>query len=142
MTTRYMGDLPPTVKLPKDYFEMRGVQLDCRGTLEIDETSNWGWDVKVFTQSHDIRDGRFGGAVDRPVIVKAGAWIGSGAILYNCIIGEGAVIAVGAVVRSCEVKPRTMVAGNPARVIARLLDGEMNAYMFWKYESDKWRVLE
>lgn len=142
MTMRWMGDLPATVGRDRNYFELRGITLDCRGKLEIDATSNWGWDIKVYTQSHDIRSGVFGGAVDRAVIVKANAWIGSGAILYNCIIGEGAIVAIGAVVRSMEVKPYTIVAGNPARVIAHLQPGEMNAYQYWHYLEPKWKVLE
>jgi len=68
------------------------------------------------------------------VIVKNHAWIGSGALLYNCVIGEGAVVAIGSVVRSCEVAPRVIVAGNPAKVIARWDDG-------WVYNQKKWRVL-
>jgi acetyltransferase-like isoleucine patch superfamily enzyme len=133
---RFMGDLPPTVGHPRDYFDIRGIELDCRGELEIDATSNWGWDVRVYTQSHYIKDGQFGGAIHRPVIVKANAWIGSGSILYNCIVGEGAIVAAGTVVRSCEVKPYTMVAGNPARVIARFKDGA------WAYVAPRWSVLE
>ena len=136
-----MNDIPSTVGRPRDYFELRGITLDCRGTLEIAATSNWGWDVTVYTQSHHIREGQFGGAVDRPVIVKALAWIGSGALLYNCIIGEGAVVAVGTVVRTCEVKPHTMVAGNPAKVIALWTLGEFNSYGFWNYVEPQWRVL-
>lgn len=138
---RWMGDIPPTVGHDRSYFELRGITLDCRGTLEIDATSNWGWDINVYTQSHDIRDGEFGGAVDRPVIVKTRAWIGSGALLYNCVIGEGAVVAVGTVVRSCEVKPYTMVAGNPARVIAKLINGEFESYRVWNYQQKKWETL-
>ena len=130
-----MNDIPSTVGRPRDYFELRGITLDCRGRLEIDVSSEWGWDIKVYTQSHDIKDGKFNGAVDRPVIVKANAWIGSGAILYNCIIGESAVVAIGTVVRSCEVKPYTMVAGNPAQVIARFINGQ------WATVSNRWKVL-
>jgi acetyltransferase-like isoleucine patch superfamily enzyme len=49
-------------------------------------------------------------------LVKQGASIGSGVtILSNVVIGEGAIVGAGSVVTR-NVPPRTIVAGNPARV--------------------------
>ncbi|HKZ40221.1 MAG TPA: acyltransferase [Candidatus Hodarchaeales archaeon] len=56
----------------------------------------------------------------KPVLVKRGAWIASGAIvLPGVTIGEGAIVAAGAVV-SKDVPAFTVVAGNPARTISKL----------------------
>jgi acetyltransferase-like isoleucine patch superfamily enzyme len=121
------------------YYNERGIRIDTRGTLQIHPESRWGFFVTVITLSHQRskNDHLIDGAlVDRPVIVDKDAWICSNAVLYNCHIGEGAIVSVGAVVRSQEVKPRVMVAGNPARVIARQIDGE------WVYVNPKWEVLE
>lgn len=121
------------------YYRERGCRIDVRGTLKIDPSSRWGFYVTVITLSHQrsksdtLQDGAL---VDRPVIVGPDAWICSGALLYNCIIGEGAIVSVGTVVRSQEVRPFMMVAGNPARVIARYIDGE------WIYTKPKWEILE
>lgn len=121
------------------YYRERGCRIDVRGTLKIHPSSRWGFYATVITLSHQrsqsdtLADGAL---VDRPVIVGPEAWICSGALLYNCIIGEGAIVSAGAVVRSQEIKPFVMVAGNPARVIARLIDGE------WQYIEPKWSVLE
>lgn len=125
---------PDTIKQDKGWFIRRGCFMDNRGEVEIADGVIWGYGVKVLTASHDISQGNIGPTVLKKVVVKEGAWIGSFALLYNCIIGEGAIVAAGAVVKSCEVAPGTMVEGNPARVVARLVDGK------WQY-IDKHRCL-
>ncbi len=59
-----------------------------------------------------------------PTTVKRRASIGSGAvILAGVTIGEGAMVGAGAVVTG-DVPARTVVAGNPARVVRALREGE------------------
>lgn len=113
--------LPKTVGRPWGYFAQRGILLDCRGPLVIDPTSRWGLRVSVVTASHGVHDGpgTMGPTIPYGVTVKANAWIGSFSMLAGCEIGEGAIVAVGSVVRGQIVAPGVMVAGNPARVIAR-----------------------
>jgi acetyltransferase-like isoleucine patch superfamily enzyme len=53
-------------------------------------------------------------------LVRKGASIGTGAtILANITIGEDAIVGAGAVVTR-DVPPRTIVAGNPARVLRQV----------------------
>jgi acetyltransferase-like isoleucine patch superfamily enzyme len=53
-------------------------------------------------------------------LVKKGASLGSGVtVLANVVIGEGAVVGAGSVVTR-DVPPKTIVVGNPARVLRQL----------------------
>jgi len=55
-----------------------------------------------------------------PTVVKKKASIGSGAtILAGVTIGEEAIVGAGSVVTK-DVPPRTVVAGNPARILRTL----------------------
>jgi acetyltransferase-like isoleucine patch superfamily enzyme len=61
-----------------------------------------------------------------PTLVRKGASIGSGStILSNVTIGEQAIVGAGSVVTR-DVPPRTIAAGNPARVL-RSIDSEKGA---------------
>jgi len=114
--TQILGDIKnckiPNIERIKD----RNILLDCRGYIEIHPEAMFGYNISIFTMSHDIYD--FGKTKYKKVIIEKGAFIGSESKLYNCRIGEGAIVALGSVVRSMDVKPFTMVEGNPARVIA------------------------
>lgn len=115
-----LGPLPSTVGRSWHYFAQRGCVLDTRGPLVIHPNSCWGLGVRVITRSHDISAWpELGRTIDRGVRVDEGAWIGSFALLIGCHIGAGAIVAAGTVVRCQNVASGVMVAGNPARVIAR-----------------------
>ncbi len=59
-----------------------------------------------------------------PTLVKHGAALGSNAtILCGVTVGEGAIVGAGSVVIE-DVPAKTIVAGNPARVIRRLEEEE------------------
>lgn len=117
---------------PLEYYADRQVQIDGRGEVHISPLSHWGVGIMVITASHDPNN--FSEVVYRPVIVKDKAWICSGAILYNCTIGEGAIVSVGCVVRSRDVPDGTMVEGNPAHIIAEFADGK------WNYDLHNRRI--
>jgi acetyltransferase-like isoleucine patch superfamily enzyme len=56
----------------------------------------------------------------KPIRIEDNAWIGSGTIIYPGVtVGEGSIVAMGAIVMS-NVPPNVVVAGSPARQIARI----------------------
>ncbi len=67
---------------------------------------------------HDIHD-RSRKPPSRPVIIGDDVWINARAIILPGVtIGDHAVVGAGAVVTK-DVPPRTVVAGNPARIISQ-----------------------
>lgn len=62
------------------------------------------------------------GGNEKEIRIKAGAWIGYGAIILQGVtIGRNSVVAVGAVVTK-DVPDYTVVGGIPAKVIKRIKD--------------------
>lgn len=56
----------------------------------------------------------------KAIRIEDNAWIGSGNIIYpGATVGEGSIVARGAIVMS-SVPPNVIVAGSPARQIARI----------------------
>jgi acetyltransferase-like isoleucine patch superfamily enzyme len=68
-------------------------------------------------ESRSMADFKDHAHVDAPICVGDGAWIGAGAIILPGVtIGEHSIVGAGSLVRK-DVPARTVVAGNPAKVI-------------------------
>jgi acetyltransferase-like isoleucine patch superfamily enzyme len=105
---------------PEAYFNQRGTTLDCQGDLHIDPSAGIGFNVRIYTASHDLSSGKIEPAMLlRTVHIKKGAWIGSEVVLFHCVIGENSVVSIGSVVANRIVPPDVVVEGNPARIVAR-----------------------
>ena len=62
-------------------------------------------------------------------VIGNDVWIGQNAVILPGVkIGDGAIIGANSVV-GCDVKPYTIVAGNPAREIRKRFDEEMIALL-------------
>ena len=93
-----------------------GVQLWDGVTLEDDVFVGPN---ATFTNDREPRS-RNAATTLLPTLVKKGASIGANAtILPGLTIGEGAMVGAGSVVTK-DVPPRTLVVGNPARVVRAL----------------------
>ena len=109
--------------------------LVCHTSITIGNDVIISWGVTVVDhdshsltwveRAHDVADWmrgqkNWGYVRIAPVVIGDKAWIGFGAsILKGVVIGEAAVVGARAVVTR-DVAARTVVAGNPARVVREL----------------------
>ena len=85
------------------------VSIAQRVTIILSSYPNWS---RLCTEVETVIDGK--------VEIQSDAWIGAGAIILpNVTVGEQAVVGAGSVVTR-DVRPRTVVAGNPAKVLREL----------------------
>ncbi|MEY4390638.1 MAG: hypothetical protein RLZZ400_381 [Actinomycetota bacterium] len=90
--------------------------------IRIGSNTMFGTNVQLMTPIHpldpELRAEGWESAL--PITIGENVWIGSGAIILGGVtIGDGAVVGAGAVVTK-DVKARTVVAGNPAKLIREI----------------------
>lgn len=106
----------------------RGSHIVGHLRIDIGDDVQTGPYVYITDQNHSYEDldepiGRQWPR-ELPVRVGAGSWLGAGVILLpGADIGEHVVVAAGSVVRG-RVGDRCVVAGAPARVVRRYVEGE------------------
>lgn len=93
--------------------------------ITIEDDVMLGPGVHVYLDKHNFDDPSVpiieqGDALPRAVVLKRGSWVGACAIILpGVIVGENSVVGAGSVVTR-SVPARTLVAGNPARVIREI----------------------
>ena len=109
----------------------RNCTLDIRCGLTIGDNVSVSPDVMILTLSHDYNDPTFVDLDTGPVTIEDHVWIGSRAmILPGVTVGRGAVVAAGSVVTK-DVAPMTVVAGIPAKPVARRDSGATAYALGW-----------
>jgi maltose O-acetyltransferase len=94
------------------------VILDCAHVV-IGARVQFAPAVQIYTATHPVDPDERAAGLEYalPITIENDAWLGGGAIvLPGVTVGAGAVVAAGAVVTR-DVPSRTVVAGNPARVV-------------------------
>jgi len=107
----------------------KGIGIVGHEHIEIGDDIWTGHYVYVTDQNHGYEDldVPIGTQMwkNEPVSIGDGSWLGHGAIvLPGSRVGRHVVIAAGAVVAGLEVPDFSVVAGVPARVVRRYVDGE------------------
>lgn len=112
------------VHLGNDVYMNYGcVILDCN-EVRIGDNVMLAPYVQIYTATHPlapiVRNQGFEYAF--PITIGNSVWIGGGAIILPGVtIGENSVIGAGAVVTK-DVPPNVLAAGNPARIIRKILE--------------------
>lgn len=99
-----------------------GVNCDLSGDVIIGKYVMMGPEVAIYSKNHNfvIKSKPMmlqGYTESKPVIIEDNVWIGRRVIvLPGVTLGEGCIVGAGAIVTK-NVKPFTIVAGNPAKFI-------------------------
>ncbi len=100
-------------------------------TIEDDVLLGAGVNINVANHKFDSHEELIidQGFSSKPVILRRGCWIGANAIILAGVeIGQGTVIGAGSVVTR-SIPPRSVAAGNPAKVIRSLVDHADSAHL-------------
>jgi len=94
-----------------------GTSIVAASHVTIGDDSLIGTHVTVMdTDFHRVEDKAWD-TTGRPIVIEDRVWLGNRSIILKGVrVGHDAVVAAGAVVTR-DVPPRTVVAGNPARVV-------------------------
>jgi maltose O-acetyltransferase len=115
-------DYGTNIRIGARSFVNYGAVLLDPAPIVIGEEVLLATNVQLITATHplDPDERASGWETAFPIAVEDRAWLGAGAIvLPGRTIGREAIVGAGAVVTK-DVAPRTVVAGNPARVIRRV----------------------
>jgi maltose O-acetyltransferase len=130
----YNVDIGPRV----EFFNARGSEIgdnsgvgaySSLGTVNIGNYVMMGTHCLIISRNHRFDDLNMpmcqqGFQEDNPVVIEDDVWVGSKVIILPGVrVGRGSIIGAGAVVTE-NVKPYTIVGGNPAKVIRRRDEGE------------------
>ena len=100
---------------------------DHEGKVVIEDFVFFGHGVKILARGHDYSvfdKERHSSVVEKPIHIKQGAWISSGSIILGGVtVGKNSVIGAGSVVTK-DVPDYAMVAGNPAKLLKYIENGE------------------
>lgn len=98
------------------------VQISAGGGVKIGDHVGMGPYAKIWSINHKIDDITTPiidqGWTTEEIVIEEDVWIGMGAvILPGAHIGKGSVISTGSVVGKRKIKPYSLIAGNPGRII-------------------------
>ena len=109
---------PKNVKIGKNVTVMNGALMMSAGGITIEDNVLIAANVQLTSNNHDPYDRYV--ITCKPILIKEGAWIGSGAtILPGVTIGKYTIVGANSVV-SKDVPDYAVAVGTPAKVIKYL----------------------
>jgi len=124
-----------------------GCMINAAGGLTIGHNVILAPNIVIWTQNHRFKNASMlpydSGVINKPVIIGNNCWLGEGVkIAPGVVVGEGVILAMGSVVFD-DIPDFSIVAGNPALVIAtrkdiehyRDLDTQADSYLINKIKG-------
>ena len=102
---------------------------DGGGTITIEDNVLIGSGVHLYTNNHEfnnpnipiIKQGYPTASLSDSIVIRKGSWIGANVIILPGVeVGENSVIGAGSIVTK-SIASRTVLAGNPATAIKRIV---------------------
>jgi galactoside O-acetyltransferase len=117
----FTADYGPNIAVGERVFVNQYCMFLGHGAIDIGDRVMIGPRVTLTTAGHPVDPERRRSHITaEPITVEPDVWIGASATLVPGVtVGHGSVVAAGAVVTR-DVPPRSLVGGNPARVIREL----------------------
>lgn len=107
------------VKVGENVIVMNGCLMMAAGGITIGDETQIAANVNLISNNHDLEDRNV--ITCKPIKIGKRVWIGAGAtILPGVTIGDNSVVGAGSVVTK-DVPADTIVAGNPAKFIKKIL---------------------
>ena len=114
------------IRVGRNVFVNQNCTFYDLGGLDIGDEVMIGPNVQLITTGHPLDPvTRRTTTIGKPIVIGRNVWIAAGAtVIGGVTIGENSVVAAGSVVTR-DVPPNTLIAGNPARVIRKIIpEGE------------------
>lgn len=121
-----VGNISGTCIIGEKCWVNRGFTIHGNGSVVIGDCCDIAPEVAFLTGGHEIasHDRRAGKGESYKICVGDGCWIGARTtVLGNTSIGSGSVVASCSCINK-DVESNVLVAGVPAKLKRRLLDGE------------------
>lgn len=116
-------DYGKNIRIGKNCWIQQGCTFFDRGGITLGNGVFIAPKVNLITINHDPAPANRSATYGRPIVIEDNVWIGIGAtVLPGVTIGYGSIVGANSVVTH-DVPPMTVVGGNPARFIKKIVTG-------------------